>query len=336
MLSDAKILSRRCSDVADKGDTRHLTDSHFQTSLVVGHLGCRKSIALARSESKRKTRFGKPTELVFQVFAEHDFNFLKVGDHEIIQHFDGHSILGNASPLADGHSLLCPEIQHRHPQFLSEPWIRLAIRISSDASRRDDFRLGFNSLGAYASVNHLHFHILWLGNPLNIRSNGELGSRSSGRIFEDGVFPIERANSQPIRSFRGIHVGVTTNSHSRLIRLHAEIPSTDHIEEDMSAAVSEIVGRLQVENIPHNLIFCPNKVVFIFPRQFQRNIDPRATVRGEEGIHPAFMEAAGYIICLNRNTYDSLTSEDQLVTMFEEHVNLPHGEVVRIVNSALG
>ncbi|KAJ7342028.1 hypothetical protein JRQ81_008416 [Phrynocephalus forsythii] len=67
----------------------------------------------------------------------------------------------NVSPLEFGHILLIPNPAQSLPQILTPE----ALHSGLDAvllSSHPGFRIGFNSLGAFASVNHLHLHGYYL------------------------------------------------------------------------------------------------------------------------------------------------------------------------------
>ncbi|KAJ3595801.1 hypothetical protein NHX12_002215 [Muraenolepis orangiensis] len=75
------------------------------------------------------------------------------------------TVLVNVSPLEFGHCLFVPEPSRCLPQVLTPLALRTGIEsvlLSSDP----DFRVGFNSLGAFASVNHLHLHGYYLHHQL--------------------------------------------------------------------------------------------------------------------------------------------------------------------------
>ena len=71
-------------------------------------------------------------------------------------------LIVNVSPLTPGHFILVPFVRSRLPQVLTADALLLAL-VLVQASRRPDFRVTFNSLGAWASVNHLHLHGVYLG-----------------------------------------------------------------------------------------------------------------------------------------------------------------------------
>ena len=63
----------------------------------------------------------------------------------------------NVSPLEYSHCLLVPDIDGCRNQVLTESSIGLAIETVL-LSASPNFHVGFNSLCAFASVNHLHWH----------------------------------------------------------------------------------------------------------------------------------------------------------------------------------
>ncbi|GFO27473.1 GDP-d-glucose phosphorylase 1-like [Plakobranchus ocellatus] len=76
-----------------------------------------------------------------------------------------HCLIVNVSPMEYGHCLLLPEVDMMKPQVLTEKALEVAIETMLLSQHRG-FRLGFNSLCAFASVNHLHFHAYYLNYEL--------------------------------------------------------------------------------------------------------------------------------------------------------------------------
>uniref|UniRef100_A0A8C8RR11 GDP-D-glucose phosphorylase 1 n=1 Tax=Pelusios castaneus TaxID=367368 RepID=A0A8C8RR11_9SAUR len=67
----------------------------------------------------------------------------------------------NVSPLEFGHVLLIPDPTLCLPQILTQELLQFGLE-SVLLSAHPGFRVGFNSLGAFASVNHLHLHGFYL------------------------------------------------------------------------------------------------------------------------------------------------------------------------------
>ena len=54
--------------------------------------------------------------------------------------------------------LLIPRILERLPQRIDHESLLLALYMAREAAS-PHFRLGYNSLGAFATINHLHFQV---------------------------------------------------------------------------------------------------------------------------------------------------------------------------------
>ncbi|CAH0719126.1 unnamed protein product, partial [Brenthis ino] len=112
---------------------------------------------------------------ISQPFDENKFNFKKVSKDEIMFIFkesaneDSHVVLVNVSPITRYHSLLCPSIEKCLPQVITEDSLKLVIDLMLLA-KDGNLRIGFNSLCALASVNHLHFHLFLEKNNLPIEN----------------------------------------------------------------------------------------------------------------------------------------------------------------------
>lgn len=113
---------------------------------------------------------------IIQPFNENLFNFKKVNVNEILLQCCNQlnensagvgmiTFLINNSPLTKYHSLICPRVQDNLPQIITHDSIEFAIDFLTGLNDRS-YRIGFNSLGAFASVNHLHLHLIHLPEKL--------------------------------------------------------------------------------------------------------------------------------------------------------------------------
>ncbi|XP_030028493.2 GDP-D-glucose phosphorylase 1 [Manduca sexta] len=99
-----------------------------------------------------------------QEFDENKFNFTKISSKEILFSLcedddqDTHLLVINVSPISRYHSLLCPSVNKKLPQVVTHESLQLAVNVVLIAQDRN-VRIGFNSLCAMASVNHLHYHL---------------------------------------------------------------------------------------------------------------------------------------------------------------------------------
>ena len=64
----------------------------------------------------------------------------------------------NVSPIEYGHVLLVPRVLSKLSQQVDVASLQLALQFAHEANN-PFFRLAFNSLGAYGTVNHLHFQV---------------------------------------------------------------------------------------------------------------------------------------------------------------------------------
>jgi diadenosine tetraphosphate (Ap4A) HIT family hydrolase len=70
------------------------------------------------------------------------------------------SLFYNKFPFARLHALLVPDQRKCLVQFLEESDHQWAWRFAEQCAHLTGFGLGYNSFGAFASENHLHFHLL--------------------------------------------------------------------------------------------------------------------------------------------------------------------------------
>lgn len=71
------------------------------------------------------------------------------------------TIILQVSPIEYGHVLLIPRVLECLPQRIDQESLLLALYMAAEAGS-PYFRLGYNSLGAFATINHLHFQVLIL------------------------------------------------------------------------------------------------------------------------------------------------------------------------------
>lgn len=116
------------------------------------------------------------------------------------------TILINNSPLTKYHSLICPRLSESLPQIITKDSIEFAIDFITGLNDRS-YRIGYNSLGAFASVNHLHMHLMHVPEKLFIEdavsANGENCERSSSsrQYLLRNVYSLQNRKSsrlQPI------------------------------------------------------------------------------------------------------------------------------------------
>lgn len=86
------------------------------------------------------------------------------------------------SPIEYGHVLLVPRVLDCLPQRLDTDSLLLALHFAHEADN-PYLRVGYNSLGAFATINHLHFqvrrmaHLAWRGCQVDHLDNPRFSKR---------------------------------------------------------------------------------------------------------------------------------------------------------------
>lgn len=146
----------------------------LQTQILPGSVGFVAQLNIERGVQRRPPQ---NIQSVRQEFDPKQFNFNKIRPGEVLfrlrrQEPDGPKqedilVLINVSPLEWGHVLLVPEPAQGLPQRLLPGILRAGLEAVL-LSLHPGFRVGFNSLGGLASVNHLHLHGYYLAHPLPV------------------------------------------------------------------------------------------------------------------------------------------------------------------------
>lgn len=105
----------------------------------------------------------------------------------------------NVSPIEYGHVLLVPSALSCLPQQIAAAPLLTALHLAAETDSVY-FRLGYNSLGAYASVNHLHFqgYYLYAPFPIERAPTGAVPS-DLGRRRGRGGPSAHRTTAFPVR-----------------------------------------------------------------------------------------------------------------------------------------
>ncbi|CAL5417500.1 unnamed protein product [Camellia sinensis] len=217
-----------------------------ETKVIPGEYGFIAQLNEGRHLKKRPTEFR--VDKVLQPFDGNKFNFTKVGQEEVLFQFEASDednetqffpnapidvenspsvVAINVSPIEYGHVLLIPWILECLPQRIDRVSFLLALYMAAEAGN-PYFRLGYNSLGAFATINHLHFQAYYLAVP----------------------FPIEKA---PIREITTLNGGVKI---SELLNypVRGLVFEGGNTLEDLSNAVSDSCICLQDNNVPYNVL----------------------------------------------------------------------------------
>ncbi|XP_020195225.1 GDP-L-galactose phosphorylase 1 isoform X3 [Aegilops tauschii subsp. strangulata] len=251
-----------------------------------------------RDQKKRPTEFGM--NQVLQPFHSEKFNFTKVKPEEVIfrfqetesdsaQYFDGapptvsaspSSILINVSPIGYCHVLLIPRVQECLPQRVDRESFLLAMYVAREA-RNPFFRVGYNSLGAFATINHLHFQAYYL----------------------KVQYPVEKA---PTEKLTVIGNGVSI---SQLVQYPVSgfVFEGGSSLEDLSHVVSNACIFLQESNRPYNVLISESgKRVFLLLQCYaEKQTSGKASQEFlDMRINPAVWELGGHLVLKRRKDYD--------------------------------
>lgn len=271
----------------------------LETRILPGPAGLVAQLNVERGQQRRK-----PQEIlsIKQDFDPKLFNFNKANPNETMfeirqevpepVHENGFTknckMVINVSPLEFGHSLIVPEPNQCYPQVLTPHSIQVGIEcvlLSSDPG----FRVGFNSLGAFASVNHLHLHAYYLNHELAIESSPA-----------ESVLPA-----------MGLYC---LTNFPRGFLFYAEGGDLDSVVKAVHALTEFLVSH----DIAHNLFLTRGS-----PPDAEGPHDPRRTgvrivvwprlscfgAKEETAFNVALCELAGHLPFKNREDYETTTEE---------------------------
>ena len=291
--------------------TDPLAPDVLRRQLIPGKLGLLAEHEPSLFARKRPTQNSEHVA-IDAPFNPDKFNFNRAGEEEIlIQIVDGtedtppHRILVNVSPLMYGHGLLVPWCEQGLPQHLTHQPIELAIKLLRRCAT-SNFCIGFNSLGAFSSVNHLHLHILY---------PSELDHEARGKPLMEGRmhFPIAYApvHSHITNCYGGIDCKVD--------ELDWMVPcfsfQSNNDDNCLHKAVSSFVRYLHNKKIPHNVLFIQEEQdkkfnipiirCIVIPRQHQDKFD-----KNKHGFNAALGEISGMLIARTKEHFDRFEEKE--------------------------
>ncbi|XWS27810.1 hypothetical protein CRYUN_Cryun25bG0011900 [Craigia yunnanensis] len=275
-----------------------------ETKVIPGEYGFIAQLNEGRHLKKRPTEFC--VDKVIQPFDGIKFNFTKVRQEEVLFQFEASEdgeiqffpnapidvenspsvVAINVSPIEYGHVLLIPRILECLPQRIDHDSFLLALYMAAEAGN-PCFRLGYNSLGAFATINHLHFQAYYLAVPFPI----EKAPTKELTILNDGVIISELLN-YPVR-------GLVFEGGNTL--------------QDLSDTVSDACTCLQDNNIPCNVLISDcGKRIFLLPqcyaeKQALGEVSPELL---DTQVNPAVWEISGHMVLKRRKDYDEASEEN--------------------------
>ena len=274
-----------------------------ETKVIPGNLGFVAQLNEGRHLKKRPTEFR--VDRVLQPFDSAKFNFTKVGQEEVLFQFENSGsddsyflrsaavtvadrapnvVAINVSPIEYGHVLLIPRVLDHVPQRIDQESFLLALHMAAEAAS-PYFRLGYNSLGAFATINHLHFQAYYLTVP----------------------FPVEKAATQRIPLAEGgIKSGVKV---SKLMNypVRGLVFEEGNTLNDLANVVSSACIWLQDNNVPCNVLISDSgRKIFLFPQCYaeKQALGEVSQELLDTQVNPAVWEISGHIVLKRRDDYE--------------------------------
>lgn len=244
----------------------------------------------------------KITSLVPE-FDKNKFNFNKVNAKEILfecidQLQSSNQIvtyLINNSPLTIYHTLICPNLIGNHSQVLTKDAIKSAIDILYGFNNRN-YRIGFNSPGALASVNHLHLQLLHIEHRLYIENAVRQFKLHKILCFFENKkknlfffkFGIQNVHHLVGNIFKLNKNAAPANGYSLHVTNYNE---KNQISEDLFKLIEHCCNKM----MPYNVFWTFGKwtdqeilKIFIFPRK-------QMSTKFQNVFNVAFCELSGYV-----------------------------------------
>ncbi|MBA0728151.1 hypothetical protein Golax_001076 [Gossypium laxum] len=275
-----------------------------ETKVIPGEYGFIAQLNEGRHLKKRPTEFR--VDKVLQPFDGNKFNFTKVGQEEVLFQFEASEdgevqffpnapidvenhpsvVAINVSPIEYGHVLLIPRILECLPQRIDRESFLLALYMAAEAGN-PYFRLGYNSLGAFATINHLHFQAYYLA----------------------VAFPIEKA---PTKKITTLNDGVII---SELLKypVRGVVFEGGNTLQDLSDAVSDACICLQDNNIAYNVLISDcGKRIFLLPQCYaeKQALGEVSVELLDTQVNPAVWEISGHMVLKRRKDYDEASDEN--------------------------
>ncbi|XP_078055934.1 GDP-D-glucose phosphorylase 1 [Mustelus asterias] len=279
---------------------------------------------VAQLNPQRATERRRPQEIrsLRQPFEPAGFNFTRIPAREVLFRLrrEGEAeasalLVINVSPLEWGHVLLLPEPARGLPQLLTRESLLRALELLF-LSSEPALRLGFNSLGAAASVNHLHLHAYYLGHRLELESapSRPLLAQAGGRYL-----PVHRLSQPPGRGL---------------------LLYTDGSDLPRAALTLHALGGLLLRrSLAHNLFLCRGCPPGEPPGRPECRDGVRAVLwprvscfgrKEEAAFNVALCELAGHLPIKTPQDYSSLT-EDTVLQTIDKYL-LPEEEFSQLLS----
>ncbi|KAL4279471.1 hypothetical protein GQ457_03G022820 [Hibiscus cannabinus] len=275
-----------------------------ETKVIPGEYGFIAQLNEGRHLKKRPTEFR--VDKVLQPFDGNKFNFTKVGQEEVLFQFEASEdgevqffpnapidvenspsvVAINVSPIEYGHVLLIPRIFECLPQMIDPESFLLALYMAAEAGN-PYFRLGYNSLGAFATINHLHFQAYYLAMP----------------------FPIEKAPTKKLTTLTGGVVVLELLKYP----VRGLVFEGGNTLQDLSDIVSGACICLQENNVAYNILISDcGKRIFLLPQCYaeKQALGEVSLELLDTQVNPAVWEISGHMVLKRRKDYEEASEEN--------------------------
>ncbi|ETO29934.1 hypothetical protein RFI_07185 [Reticulomyxa filosa] len=207
---------------------------------------------------------------------------------------DTHLLLVNRFPIGNYSGLFTPYFWQKLPQVLTKELLHVGLQFNAmflSQSHKGTFRVGFNSLGAMASVNHFHFQF-WK--------------------IDTGLLPVETLHKTPIPTANKQHLQIFTfNDNVYPIRtLIYPIVTGNRTLETLWHCVKFLIE----SDIPHNLMIS-RQFVYLFVRNEQQ-------LTSNYPIFYGFSDVSGWITVLNEQMFDHLLTFEMLYQDMQQRISV--------------
>ncbi|XP_061717356.1 GDP-D-glucose phosphorylase 1 isoform X2 [Cydia pomonella] len=158
-----QLLKTKWDEIHDQPDVFRYKVNKMKERIVDN-----RYILLLNPDRGFKRREPEYIDSIHKPYNPNEFNFNKTSSKEHL--FTMHENNINVSPISRYHTLLCPSVNKCQPQVVTEDSIRLVLEVKFLA-QDCDLKIGFNSLCAFASVNHLHYHLMYEKNTFHVATD---------------------------------------------------------------------------------------------------------------------------------------------------------------------
>ncbi|KAH8408203.1 hypothetical protein KR215_000075 [Drosophila sulfurigaster] len=222
-------------------------------------------------------------------FKPQQFNFNKVDGQEVLLIIDDLKdkceiqMIINKSPLTKYHTLICPDVKKNLVQRVTLKSLAFCINFLRNIEE-PNMRMGYNSPGALASVNHLHFHLLDMPQELY----------------------IDKVNLQEIAGGYAYRLNKESPTEAVCFVVQAKDDEQQVLEKVQN--IHKLTEWLCNNKLPHNMFITQQKNsndlrVFVFVR------DKFCVSKDVTAFNVGFCELAGFIPLSDEDKVNNLTEQ---------------------------